>query len=168
MSLDRLRHESPTTSRTNRRRFLAGASAALAGSTLSATALAQEATPSPEGTPTRSVDFNQAQFDVTFTHHTTMVNDVRLHYVIGGQGDAVVLLHGWPQTWYEWRAVMPALAERYTVIVPDMRGLGDSGKPAMGYDARTVAADIHALVEQLGHRRIFLVGHDLGGWVAYA
>jgi pimeloyl-ACP methyl ester carboxylesterase len=59
-----------------------------------------------------------------------------MHYLIGGQGDPVVLLHGWPQTWYEWRHVMPALAKNYTVIVPDLRGLGDSSKPTTGYDGK--------------------------------
>ena len=107
--------------------------------------------------------------DFEFEHHTASVNDVRLHYVLAGSGDPVVLLHGWPQTWYEWRRIMPALAERYTVIAPDMRGLGDSSKPATGYDKRTIAEDIHALVrEKLGFERIFLVGHDWGGPVAYA
>jgi pimeloyl-ACP methyl ester carboxylesterase len=103
-----------------------------------------------------------------FEHHTTRVNDVLLHYVTCGRGEPVILLHGWPQTWYEWRKIMPALAERYTVIAPDMRGLGDSSKPATGYDKRSVAADIYELVRQLGFERIFLVGHDWGGPVAYA
>lgn len=108
------------------------------------------------------------EFDSIFTHHTATVNDIRLHYVMGGQGDPIVLLHGWPQTWYAWRKVMPALAERYTVIVPDMRGLGDSDKPATGYDKQTVADDIYQLIRQLGFQRIFLVGHDMGGPVGYA
>lgn len=86
---------------------------------------------------------------------------------MGGQGDPVVLLHGWPQTWYAWRKVMPALAEHYTIIAPDMRGLGDSDKPATGYDKRTVADDIYQLIRQLGIERIFLVGHDMGGLVGY-
>lgn len=106
--------------------------------------------------------------DPSFTHHTTVVNNVRLHYVTAGHGDPVVLLHGWPETWYQWRKVIPALAERYTVIAPDMRGLGDSAKPATGYDKRTVADDIYQLVRKLGCQRIFLVGHDWGGPVAYA
>ena len=62
--------------------------------------------------------------NVTFSHHMASVNGIQIHYVIGGQGNPVVLLHGWPQTWYEWRHVMPALAKNYTVIVPDLRGLG--------------------------------------------
>jgi pimeloyl-ACP methyl ester carboxylesterase len=101
-------------------------------------------------------------------HHTARFDDVMLHYVIAGKGDPVVLLHGWPQTWYEWRKIIPALSERYTVIAPDMRGLGDSSRPLAGYDKRTIAADIYKLVRSLGFERIFLVGHDWGGPVAYA
>jgi pimeloyl-ACP methyl ester carboxylesterase len=105
--------------------------------------------------------------DVTFSHHTASVNGIQMHYVMGGQGDPVVLLHGWPETWYTWRHIMPALAQNYTVIAPDLRGLGDSSKPPTGYDGRTVAEDIHQLVTQLGFRTIYLVGHDIGVWVAY-
>src|SRR5215208_7111232 len=106
--------------------------------------------------------------DVTFTHRMATVNNgTQIHYVIGGQGDPVVLLHGWPETWYAWRNIMPALAQNYTVIAPDLRGLGDSSKPPAGYDGKTVAEDIHQLVTQLGFNTIFLVGHDIGTWVAY-
>jgi pimeloyl-ACP methyl ester carboxylesterase len=105
--------------------------------------------------------------NMTFSHHTASVNGIQLHYVIGGQGDPVVLLHGWPETWYAWRHVMPALAKNYTVIAPDLRGLGDSSKPPTGYDGKTVAEDIHQLVTQLGFKTIFLVGHDIGAWVVY-
>ena len=79
----------------------------------------------------------------------------------------LVLLHGWPETWYEWHNVMPALAKNYTVIAPDLRGLGDSSKPLTGYDGKTVAEDIHQLVTKLGFKTIFLVGHDFGAQVAY-
>ncbi len=106
--------------------------------------------------------------EAPITHHTVTVNDVRLHYVLAGRGEPVVLLHGWPQTWYEWRQIVPALAAKYSVIAPDMRGLGDSAKPATGYDKRTVADDIYKLVRHLGFERIFLIGHDWGGPVAYA
>ena len=112
---------------------------------------------------------NSFQMDnMTFSHHSTSVNGIQLHYVIGGHGDPVVLLHGWPETWYEWRHVMPALAKNFTVIAPDLRGLGDSSKPLTGYDGKTVAEDIHQLVTQLGFRTIFLVGHDIGTQVAYS
>jgi pimeloyl-ACP methyl ester carboxylesterase len=106
--------------------------------------------------------------DSIFEHHTAAIGDVRLHYVSAGSGDPVVLLHGWPQTWFEWRRIIPALAERYTVIAPDLRGLGDSSKPLTGYDKRTVAEDIYKLVRKLGFERIFLAGHDWGGPTAYA
>ena len=106
--------------------------------------------------------------NVTFSHHTATVNGIQLHYVTGGKGDPVVLLHGWPETWYAWHHVMPALAKNYTVIAPDLRGLGDSSKPTTGYDGKTVAEDVHQLVTQLGFKSIFLVGHDIGTQVAYS
>ncbi len=102
-------------------------------------------------------------------HARAELGDVALHYVELGEGpEAVVLLHGFPQTWYEWRPIMPALAERYRVIAPDLRGLGDSSRPAEGYDKKTVAGDIWRLVNgHLGIERFDLVGHDWGGPVAY-
>jgi pimeloyl-ACP methyl ester carboxylesterase len=106
--------------------------------------------------------------NMTFSHHMDSVNGIQLHYVIGGQGDPIVLLHGWPQTWYEWRQVMPSLAKNYTVIVPDLRGLGDSSKPVTGYDGNTTAEDIYQLVSQLGFNKIFLVAHDIGPQTAYS
>jgi pimeloyl-ACP methyl ester carboxylesterase len=124
------------------------------------TAIAQQQQPTLEG-----ISF---QIDnMTFSHHTASVNGIQMHYVMGGQGDPVVLLHGWPETWYTWRHVMPALAKNYTVIAPDLRGLGDSSKPPTGYDGKTVAEDIHQLVTQLGFNSIFLVGHDIGAFVVY-
>ena len=97
------------------------------------------------------------------------VGDVTLHYVVSGEGYPIVLLHGWPQTWYEWRLMIPLLATRYTVIAPDLRGLGDSSRPLDGYDKKTVAADIWRLVhDTLGYREFHLVGHDWGGPTAFA
>ena len=84
--------------------------------------------------------------NVTFSHRMATVNGIQMHYVIGGQGNPLVLLHGFPQTWYEWRHVMPALAKNYTVIVPDLRGLGDSSKPSTGYDGNTTAEDLNQLI----------------------
>jgi pimeloyl-ACP methyl ester carboxylesterase len=106
--------------------------------------------------------------NMTFSHNTASVNGIQMHYVIGGQGDPVVLLHGWPETWYAWHKVMPALAKNYTVIAPDLRGLGDSSKPITGYDGKTLAEDIHQLVTRLGFNTISLVGHDIGTQVAYS
>ncbi|MGE3064274.1 MAG: alpha/beta fold hydrolase [Hyphomicrobiaceae bacterium] len=103
------------------------------------------------------------------THHYAELGEVVLHYVTAGSGPPVVLLHGWPQTWWEWRHVIPALARSHTVIAPDLRGLGDSSRPLSGYDKKTVAEDIWRLVHgKLGHDRFLLVGHDWGGPTAYA
>jgi pimeloyl-ACP methyl ester carboxylesterase len=105
----------------------------------------------------------------TFSHRMATVNGIQMHYVIGGHGDPIVLIHGWPETWYEWHKVMPALAKNYTVIAPDLPGLGDSSKSLTGYDGKTVAEDIHQLVsQQLGFKQIFLVGHDIGAQIAYS
>ena len=102
-------------------------------------------------------------------HHHADLGDVRIHYVTAGQGDPVVLLHGIPQTWYEWRHVIAHLAPRYSIIAPDLRGLGDSSRPAAGYDKKTVAHDIWRLLrEHLKVERFFLVGHDWGGPTAFA
>ena len=106
---------------------------------------------------------------LTVAHHFADVGEVLLHYVTAGEGEPLVLLHGWPQTWYEWRHVIPALAERFEVIAPDLRGLGDSTRPAGGYDKLTVAEDVFRLVhDHLGFGRICLAGHDWGGPVAFA
>jgi pimeloyl-ACP methyl ester carboxylesterase len=102
-----------------------------------------------------------------WTHHSAVVNGFRMHYVIAGSGYPLVFIHGWPQSWYEWRKIMPALAERFTVITPDLRGLGDSERPMTGYDKRTLASDVHALVKSLGFDKIGLTGHDWGGAVAF-
>jgi pimeloyl-ACP methyl ester carboxylesterase len=102
------------------------------------------------------------------THHTATVNGVDLHYLKAGEGEAIVLLHGWPQTSHEWRQIMPQLAENYTTIAPDLRGLGDSSIPTTGYDKRTIAEDLHQLVHKLELQQIYLVAHDMGVPVAYA
>jgi len=128
---------------------------------LSSSSLTKQQQPTLEGI---SFDID----NVTFYHHMASVNGIQLHYVIGGQGEPIVLLHGWPQSWYEWRHVIPALAENYTVIVPDLRGLGDSSKPVTGYDGKTTAEDIYQLVSQLGFNKIFLAAHDVGAQTAYS
>lgn len=105
---------------------------------------------------------------IDLEHHTRTVKDVRLHYVIAGAGDPVVLLHGWPQGWASWRSVIERLAPHYTVIAPDLRGMGMSGKAPSGYDTDNVADDIHELVRALGHEQVLLAGHDWGGAAAYS
>jgi len=105
---------------------------------------------------------------LTLTHQSATVNGVVLHYVMAGKGEPVVLLHGWPETWYMWRHVMPALAGNYTVIAPDLRGFGNSSRPITGYGGKIAAEDIYQLVKQLGYKECFLVGHDIGAQVAYS
>jgi len=106
---------------------------------------------------------------VNTTSHFADLDGVTLHYRRAGEGTPVVLLHGIPQTSHEWRYVMPRLAETYTVIAPDLRGLGDSTRPAGVYDKKTLGADITALVTgHLGFKRFHIVGHDWGGPVAFA
>ena len=102
--------------------------------------------------------------------HKVQLSSVKLHYVEAGppEAPAIMLLHGWPQTWLEWSDVIPPLAKRYRVIAPDLRGLGDSSRTVGGYDTQTVAADIVELLDHLGLQRIRLVGHDIGALVAYA
>jgi pimeloyl-ACP methyl ester carboxylesterase len=102
------------------------------------------------------------------SHHHVELGAVTLHCVTAGGGEPVVLLHGWPQTWYMWRDVIPTLAEHHRVIAPDLRGLGDSSRPESGYDKKTVAQDICKLMTALGHERFSVVAHDWGGPVAYA
>ena len=102
------------------------------------------------------------------THHYHDTGDVVLHYVRAGKGDPIVLLHGWPQSWHCWHKIMPALSERYSIIAPDLRGLGDSSRPLDGYDKATVAEDIRKLVhEHLNIKSYYLVAHDWGGPVAF-
>jgi pimeloyl-ACP methyl ester carboxylesterase len=91
-----------------------------------------------------------------------------MHYLRAGQGEPLVLLHGWPQHSLMWRSIIPALAQEYTVIAPDLRGAGDTAVTPSGYDKRTMATDVRALITQLGLGKVSLVGHDHGAGVAYA
>ncbi len=104
---------------------------------------------------------------MTTAHHTAQLNGTKLHYVTAGEGPAVMLLHGWPQTWYEWRHVIDLLAGDYQVVAPDLRGFGYSGKPAAGYDAATIAADLAALSSHLGLTDVTVIGHDWGAVFGY-
>src|ERR1700704_1448786 len=96
------------------------------------------------------------------------VGDVRLHYLVAGKGEPVILLHGYAQNSHMWRPLMVELAKSHTVIAPDLRGFGQSSKPATGYDKKTMAQDVHALAKSLGYQRPIIVGHDIGLMVAYA
>ncbi len=107
---------------------------------------------------------------VDIQSHTANVNGVTLHYLQAGHGDGtpVVLLHGYAETSRMWQPLMRELAGRHVVIAPDLRGAGGSAKPAGGYDKKTMAQDIHALVQSLGYPKVKIVGHDIGLMVAYA
>ena len=107
-------------------------------------------------------------FTDTFTSRYVDAGDVRLHAVIGGEGPPLLLVHGWPQNWYAWRLVMPALARDFEVIAPDQRGIGLSDKPAGRYDPATQANDLVALMDVLGHQRFAVVGTDTGLPIGYA
>jgi pimeloyl-ACP methyl ester carboxylesterase len=107
-------------------------------------------------------------FTDTFTSHYVDAGDVRLHAVIGGDGPPLLLVHGWPENWYAWRLLMPALARDFTVIAVDQRGMGLSDKPQGGYDTGTLAADLLALIDALGYERFAVVGHDTGFAISYA
>jgi pimeloyl-ACP methyl ester carboxylesterase len=109
-----------------------------------------------------------AGFTDTFTSRYVETGDVRLHAVIGGDGPPLLLIHGWPGSWYYWRLVMPALARDFQVIAVDQRGIGLSDKPEEGYDTGTLANDFARLMDALGHRQYAVVGVDTGLLIAYA
>ncbi|MEE4542612.1 alpha/beta hydrolase [Streptomyces sp. V4-01] len=148
------------------RRLLAATCAmavALGTTTLTAAAASDRSAAAPaERTPAE-------QMPAGFSEHRTQVAGTGIDYVIGGHGPTLVLIHGYPQTWYEWHGIMPALARHYTVIAPDLPGAGRSDAPASGYDKKTMAAELHAVLVSLGKDKdVDIVGHDIGTMVAYA
>ena len=106
--------------------------------------------------------------DKVIASRTEDVDGVRLHYLTAGKGPAVILLHGYAETSRMWRPILPVLAERFTVIAPDLPGIGDSGIPADGLDMKSAALRIHGLARKLGVEKARVVGHDIGLMVAYA
>ena len=125
--------------------------------------------PTPEGPGAVSGAPNLPEgFTSIFTSRYVDTGDLRQHVITGGEGPPLLLVHGWPQTWYAWRLVMPALAQDFSVVAADQRGVGLSGKPTGGYDTGTLAADLVALMDALGHRRFAVAGHDTGMWIGYA
>jgi pimeloyl-ACP methyl ester carboxylesterase len=115
-------------------------------------------------------DPNVASLESNVTEGTANVNGIRLHCVRGGQGEPLVLLHGWPQTWFCWHRLMPALAQHFTVIAIDLRGAGQSSRPELptAYDSVTMANDVRELMAQFGFESIRIAGHDVGLLVAFA
>jgi microsomal epoxide hydrolase len=112
-------------------------------------------------------DFERAEFEKMFNHGTVDIRGVKMHYVTGGTGEALVLVGGWPESWYSWRKVMPAFAEHYRVFAFDLPGQGDSDL-APAYDTQTIAGYLHDALAQLGIQKEILVGHDVGAWLAYS
>ena len=124
---------------------------------------------SPEGPGSVSGAPNlPAGFTGTFTSRYVDTGELRLHAVTGGEGPPLLLVHGWPQFWYQFRLIMPALARDFSVVAVDQRGIGLSDKPPDGYDTATLANDLVALMDALGHQRFALYGTDVGMPVAYA
>jgi pimeloyl-ACP methyl ester carboxylesterase len=107
-------------------------------------------------------------FTETFSSRFVDIGELRLHAVIGGDGPPLLLIHGWPQTWYAWRMLMPTLAGDFELIAVDQRGMGLSDKPKDGYDTATLANDLVALMDALGHERFAVYGTDTGMTIAYA
>jgi pimeloyl-ACP methyl ester carboxylesterase len=103
-----------------------------------------------------------------YCHQMVRSGDVNLHVVTCGEGPPLALIHGFPQTWWEWRKMMPLLAARHSVVALDLRGAGHSDCPQGGYDKVSLAADVHAAMAALGHERYAVCGHDIGGMVALA
>ncbi|OOQ59770.1 alpha/beta fold hydrolase [Mucilaginibacter pedocola] len=103
-----------------------------------------------------------------FKHQYATVHGVKLHYVIGGKGEPLLLVHGFGQNWYMWNRLLPELSKHFTVIAPDMRGVGESQKTPAGYDKKNMAVDMHELMRKLGYQKVNIAGHDIGLMVAYA
>jgi pimeloyl-ACP methyl ester carboxylesterase len=160
-----------TTVRSRWARGAAVAVAALALTTACTTGPAPAQAPPAVDAAVPAVDAatrDDAEFDRRFRHGRADVDGVAMHYVTGGTGEPLVLLHGWPQSWYAWRTIMPALADRYTVYALDLPGLGDSEGAPPGYDKATLARYVHGLLAgELGLRAVHLVGHDLGAGVGF-
>lgn len=109
-----------------------------------------------------------AGFTEMFTSRIVETGGLRQHAVIGGDGPPLLLVHGWPESWYAWRLLMPTLAQDFTVIAVDQRGMGLTEKPEDGYDNGTIAGDLIALMDALGHERFAVFGHDTGMVISYA
>ena len=142
------------------RRGVAAGVALLASGLLAATSFAATQPPDAPHLP--------PGFSKTFTSRSVNAGGLRQHVVIGGDGPPLLLVHGWPQNWYQYRALMPALAREFTVIAVDQRGMGLTEKPKHGYDSSTLANDLVALMDKLGHERFSVVGLDTGMVISYA
>ena len=121
-----------------------------------------------QSSPRQRIDPGLAALGRGFVSDTAQVKGTTLYFVHGGTGPAVLLLHGFPEDWYAYHRVMPLLAKQFTVVAVDLRGIGGSAATAGGYDAANMAEDVHQLAEHLHLEHVYIVGHDIGGMVAYA
>jgi epoxide hydrolase 4 len=108
-----------------------------------------------------------ASLQAGWQHQFVETNNIRLHCVTQGEGELVILLHGFPEFWYSWRHQIPVLARHFKVVVPDLRGYNYSDKPATGYDLDTLSSDVMGLIKSLGYTKAHIVGHDWGGAIAW-
>ena len=121
-----------------------------------------------QSSPKQTTDPAVAALGSGFVSDTAQVNGTTLHYVRGGAGPAIILLHGFPEDWYAYHRIMPQLAKQFTVVAVDLRGIGGSAATAGGYDAANMAEDVHQLAGHLHLEHVYVLGHDIGGMVAYA
>jgi len=122
--------------------------------------------PAPHSAPTGSA--LSVAWAPGFHEQTVEANGQRIHLVVGGKGPPILLIHGWPETAYEWRKMLPELAKDHTLYAVDLRGAGQSSVPESGYDKQTLAEDVYAAMLKLGVAKAEVVGHDWGASVAYA
>ncbi|MEV0794860.1 alpha/beta fold hydrolase [Kribbella sp. NPDC050459] len=155
----------------SRRRLIGTAAAATGMSLLGGLATASASTAGSKPADLGSVGSSPrlpSGFTKIFKSRFVEANGIRQHVVVGGDGPPLLLVHGWPENWYAWRFMMPALARDFTVVAPDQRGIGLSETARGGYDAATLGDDLAALMTALGHSRFAVVGHDTGYIIAYA
>ena len=164
----------PVAARALSRRTFIGSAAAAAGAASLTEALThpahgsvQQISPKGPGSVAGAPHLS-ARFRRTFTSRYVHTGRLRLHAVVGGEGPPLLLVHGWPQTWYAWRLMMPALARHFRVVAVDQRGVGLSAKPRGGYDTGNQADDLVALMHKLGHDRFAMMGTDTGMPIGYA
>ncbi len=153
---------------TNHSRGFARARAWVMVVTLAATLSDEARCQQPRADVTDTSDAALVKLLPGFENGSATVNGVKLHYVTGGKGPPLVLLPGYPQTWWSYSKMMPPLAKRFRVIVVDIRGMGSSDKPASGYDKKTMAKDVYELMRKLGHDKVNMAGHDIGSMVAFS
>ncbi|MFE0629409.1 alpha/beta fold hydrolase [Streptomyces sp. NPDC058864] len=155
------------TGKTNR--LIAALKAFLAISVISGSGVWNESRGNSSTVEPSPSNYPQSQPPAGFRSEYAEVNDFRMHYMQGGNGSPVVMIHGFPQTWAEWRQQMGPLSRTHTVIAVDLRGTGNSQVTETGYRAAQLAEDVHQLMKQLGlDNGIQVVAHDVGVWVAYA